>query len=173
MATLWTITRQPFNTFNNVSDGYNSTCTYRWEHNKSPNYKAENVTQRSKGQSQRLATRTTYKTCPAQSLGGKQKNTTKKRRIFSKKESFTLFCFSTLHSLTPYLSVGGVVAGTTPVTIDKEVVPSSEGIGGNCALSTDEIHTSSVWRRLWERHFQIHIWKRSFHQPFTFRWNPT
>ena len=35
------------------------------------------------------------------------------------------------------------MAGTTSVTIDEEVVPSSEGIGGNCALSTDEIHTSS------------------------------
>ena len=68
----------------------------------------------------------------------------KKRRIFSKKESFTLFCFSTLHSFIPNLSVGGVVAGTTLVTIHEEVVPSSEGIGGNCALSTDEIHTSSL-----------------------------
>ena len=37
------------------------------------------------------------------------------------------------------------MAGTTPVTIHEEVVPSSEGIGGNCALSTDEIHTSSVY----------------------------
>ena len=30
------------------------------------------------------------------------------------------------------------MAGTTPVTIHEEVVPSSEGIGGNCALSTDK-----------------------------------
>ena len=36
------------------------------------------------------------------------------------------------------------MVGTTPVTIHEEVVPSNEGIGGNCALSTDEIHTSSI-----------------------------
>ena len=36
------------------------------------------------------------------------------------------------------------MAGTTPVTIHEEVVPSSEGIRGNCALSTDEILTSSI-----------------------------
>ena len=36
------------------------------------------------------------------------------------------------------------MAGTTPVTIHEEVVTSSEGIGGNCASLTDEIHTSSI-----------------------------
>ena len=36
------------------------------------------------------------------------------------------------------------MAGTTPVTIHEEVVSSSKGIGDNCALSTDEIHTSSI-----------------------------
>ena len=75
---------------------------------------------------------------------GEQKKGDWRRGIFSKKESFTPFCFSTLHSLIPNLSVGGVVAGTTPVTIHEEAVPSSEGIGGNCALLTDEIHTSSL-----------------------------
>ena len=35
------------------------------------------------------------------------------------------------------------MAGTTSVTIHEEVVPSSEGIRGNCALLTDKIHTSS------------------------------
>ena len=35
------------------------------------------------------------------------------------------------------------MAGTTPVTIHEEVVFSSKGIEDNCALSTDEIHTSS------------------------------
>ena len=35
------------------------------------------------------------------------------------------------------------MAGTTPVTIHEEVVSSSKRIGGSCALSTDEIHTSS------------------------------
>ena len=33
-------------------------------------------------------------------------------------------------------------------------------------------HTSSAWRRLWGRNFQIHIWRRSFHQLFTFEWSP-
>ena len=36
------------------------------------------------------------------------------------------------------------MAGTTLVTIHEEVVSSSKGIGGSCALSTDEIHTSSL-----------------------------
>ena len=36
------------------------------------------------------------------------------------------------------------MAGTTPVTIHEEVVSSSKGIGDSWALSTDEIHTSSV-----------------------------
>ena len=35
------------------------------------------------------------------------------------------------------------MAGTTPVTIREEVVSSSKGIGGSCALSTDEVHISS------------------------------
>ena len=35
------------------------------------------------------------------------------------------------------------MAGTTQVTIREEAVPSSEGIGDNCALLTDEAHTSS------------------------------
>ena len=35
------------------------------------------------------------------------------------------------------------MAGTTPVIIHEEAVPSSERIGGNCALLTDETHTSS------------------------------
>ena len=83
------------------------------------------------------------------------------------------FCFSTLHSIIPNLSVGGVVAGTTPVIIDEEAALSRKEIGGNCALLTDEIQTASVWRRLWGRHFQIHIWKGSFHQPSMFGWNPT
>ena len=34
------------------------------------------------------------------------------------------------------------MAGTTPVTIREEVVSSSKGIGGSCALSTDEVHIS-------------------------------
>ena len=85
-----------------------------------------------------------YKASPVQPLGGGNKKRNRRRGIFSKKESFTPFCFSTLHSLIPNLSVGGVVAGTTPVTIHEEAVPSSEGIGGNCALLTDEIHTSSI-----------------------------
>ena len=28
-------TAEPFNAFNNISDGYNTICTDRWEHNKS------------------------------------------------------------------------------------------------------------------------------------------
>ena len=36
MPKLRTIMRKPFNAFNNVFDGYNSICTYRWEHNESP-----------------------------------------------------------------------------------------------------------------------------------------
>ena len=34
-------------------------------------------------------------------------------------------------------------------------------------------HTSSVWRRLWERHFRTQGWKRSFQSTSTFRWNLT
>ena len=75
---------------------------------------------------------------------GGEKTTNLGREIFSKKVPFTLFYFSILHSFIPNLGVGGVVAGTTPVTIHEEVVSSSKGIGDNCALSTDEIHTSSV-----------------------------
>ena len=69
--------------------------------------------------------------------------TDQRREISSKKESFTLFYLSILHSFIPNLSVGDVVAGTTPVTIHKEVVSSSKGIGDSWAPSTDEIHTSS------------------------------
>ena len=36
------------------------------------------------------------------------------------------------------------MVGTTPVTIHEEVVSSSKEIGDNWALSTEEIHTSSV-----------------------------
>ena len=36
------------------------------------------------------------------------------------------------------------MAGTTPVTIHEEVIPLSKGIGDSCALSTDEINTSSL-----------------------------
>ena len=36
------------------------------------------------------------------------------------------------------------MAGTTPVTIHDKVVFSSKGIGDSRALSTEEIHTSSV-----------------------------
>ena len=50
------------------------------------------------------------------------------------------------------------MAGTTPVTIYEEVVSSSKGIGDSWALSTNEIHTSSVWRRLWETNFSdLHL----------------
>ena len=35
------------------------------------------------------------------------------------------------------------MAGTTPVTIHEEAALSSKGIGGNCALLTDEIQASS------------------------------
>ena len=36
------------------------------------------------------------------------------------------------------------MVGTTPVTIHKEVVSSSKGIGDSWVPSTDGIHTSSV-----------------------------
>ena len=36
------------------------------------------------------------------------------------------------------------MAGTTPVIIREEAALSSKGIGGNCALLTDEIQTSST-----------------------------
>ena len=50
------------------------------------------------------------------------------------------------------------MAGTTPVTIHEEVVSSSKGIGDSCALSTNEIHTSSVWHRLWGTSFSdLHL----------------
>ena len=78
-----------------------------------------------------------------QPLGGDQKRRNQRRGIFNKKESFIPFCFSTLHSIIPNLSVEGVVAGTTPVTIHEEATLSSKGIGGNCGLLTDEIQASS------------------------------
>ena len=95
---------------------------------------------------------------PRATTRGRDKTTNLRREIFSKKESFTLFYFSILHSFIPNLNVGGVVAGTTLVTIHEEVVSSSKGIGDSCALSTDEIHTSSVWRRLWGTSFSdLHL----------------
>lgn len=75
---------------------------------------------------------------------GGEKTINLRREIFSKKVPFTLFYFSILHSFSPNLSVGGVVASTTPVTIHEKVVSSSKGIGDSCALSTDEINTSSI-----------------------------
>ena len=75
---------------------------------------------------------------------GGEKTTNLRREIFNKKAPFTLFYFSILHYFIPNLSVGGVMAGTTPVTIHEEVVSSSKGIGDSCALSTDKINTSSV-----------------------------
>ena len=108
-----------------------------------PHYKAGSVTQRSKSQSQRLAPRTAYKASPVQPLGGGQKKETGEEEYAVRKNHSHHFCFSTLHSIIPNLSVGGVVAGTTPVTIHEEAVLSSTGTGGNCALLTDEIQASS------------------------------
>ena len=54
------------------------------------------------------------------------------------------------------------MAGTTPVTIHEEAALSSKGIGGNCALLTDEIQASSVWRRLWGTTFSDSYLKRWF-----------
>ena len=86
---------------------------------------------------------------------GGEKTTNLRREIFSKKVPFTLFYFSILHSFIPNLSVGGVVAGTTPVTIHEEVMSLSKGIGDSCAFSTDKINTSSIWRRLWDEFFRF------------------
>ena len=51
---------------------------------------------------------------PRATTRGRDKTTNLRREIFSKKGSFTLFSFSTLHSFIPNLSVGGIVADTTP-----------------------------------------------------------
>ena len=137
-----------------------------------PHYKVESITQRNKCQSQRLAPKTTYKTFPVQPPEGEENTTNLRREIFSKKGSFTLFYFIISHSFIPNLSIGGVVAGTAPVTIHEEVVSSSKGIGDNWALSTDEIHTSSVWRRLWGLEFFKFAFENEVSINFCFEWSP-
>ena len=92
-----------------------------------------------------------------QPLGGEREKETGEEEYSVRKNHSHHFFFSTLHSIIPNLSVGDVVAGTTLVIIREEAALSSKGIGGNCALLTNEIQASSVWRRLWGRHFQIHI----------------
>ena len=109
-----------------------------------PHYKAGSITQRSKSQSQRLAPRTTYKASLVQPRGREKNKETGEEEYAVRKNHSHHFCFSTLHSIIPNLSVGGVVAGTTPVIIDEEAALSSKGIGGNCALLTDVIQTSSI-----------------------------
>ena len=131
--------------------------TVQWK----PHYKAESVTQRNKCQSQRLAPRTTYKTFPVQPPGGEENTTNLRREIFNKKGSFTLFYFSISHSFIPNLSVGGVVAGTTPVTIHEKVMSSSKGIGDSWALSTDEIHTSSKDFEIYPSSDTLELWNSS------------
>ena len=79
-----------------------------------------------------------------QPLGRDKKKKTGEEEYSVKKNHSHHFCFSTLHSIIPNLSVGSVVAGTTPVIIHEETALLSKGIGGNCALLTDEIQTSSV-----------------------------
>ena len=74
-----------------------------------------------------------------QPLGGDREKETGEEEYSVRKNHSHLFCFSTLHSIIPNLSVGGVVAGITLVTIHEEAALSSKGIGDNCALLTDEI----------------------------------
>ena len=85
--------------------------------------------------------------------GGTKKETGEEEYAVRKNHSHH-FCFSTLHSIIPNLSVGGVVASATPVIIREEAALSSKGIGGNCALLTDEIQTSSggitVFSTVWK-----------------------
>ena len=79
-----------------------------------------------------------------QPLGRDKKKKTEEEEYSVKKNHSHHFCFSTLHSIIPNLSVGGIVADTTLVTIHEETAISSKKIGGNCALLTDEIQASSI-----------------------------